>query len=203
MKKNNDILKKYPRNFRELLDREKIIKKYTKNLREPNLQDTKLQLIQSLIELNAESVDKELNHITEEKKYYRKAETNRYMKVLYNFLKFILCNIKLKNIKEFMIKEMIGYIYNKYAFSLRNRIFFKDLEKINIYDIINMVIKIDVKDYKEYEKLFYIILLYGYEKNISKDAIAVCYQKRFSSFLDKNNITLDEKDLVKKYAVLD
>ena len=203
MKKNNDILKKYPRNFRELLDREKIIKRYTKNLREPNLQDTKLQLIQSLIELNAESADKELNHITEEKKYYRKAETNRYMKVLYNFLKFILCNIKLKNIKEFMIKEMIGYIYNKYAFSLRNRIFFKDLEKINIYDIINMVIKIDVKDYKEYEKLFYIILLYGYEKNISKDAIAVCYQKRFSSFLDKNNITLDEKDLVKKHAVLD
>ena len=191
---NNDILKCYPRDFKALLDREKIIKKYTENLREPNLQDIQLRLIHSLIELNAENGDKELNHITEEKKYYRKAETNRYMQVLYNFLQFILYNIKVKNIKESMIKEMIGYIYNKYAFSLKNRIFFKEMGKINVYDIIGMVMDINLKNYKEYEKLFYIILLYGFEKKISKDAIAVCYQKRFSTFLEKNNINLFEKD---------
>lgn len=191
---NNDILKCYPRDFKALLDREKIIKKYTENLREPNLQDIQLRLIHSLIELNAENRDKELNHITEEKKYYRKAETNRYMQVLYNFLQFILYNIKVKNIKESMIKEMIGYIYNKYTFSLKNRIFFKEMEKINVYDIIGMVMDINLKNYKEYEKLFYIILLYGFEKKISKDAIAVCYQKRFLTFLEKNNINLFEKD---------
>ena len=191
---NNDILKCYPRDFKALLDREKIIKKYTENLREPNLQDIQLRLIYSLIELNAENGDKELNHITEEKKYYRKAETNRYMQVLYNFLQFILYNIKVKNIKESMIKEMIGYIYNKYTFSLKNRIFFKEMEKINVYDIIGMVRDINLKNYKEYEKLFYIILLYGFEKKISKDAIAVCYQKRFLTFLEKNNINLFEKD---------
>lgn len=191
---NNDILKCYPRDFKALLDREKIIKKYTENLREPNLQDIQLRLIHSLIELNAENRDKELNHITEEKKYYRKAETNRYMQVLYNFLQFILYNIKVKNIKESMIKEMIGYIYNKYTFSLKNRIFFKEMEKINVYDIIGMVRDINLKNYKEYEKLFYIILLYGFEKKISKDAIAVCYQKRFLTFLEKNNINLFEKD---------
>lgn len=191
---NNDILKCYPRDFKALLDREKNIKKYTENLREPNLQDIQLKLIHSLIELNAENGDKELNHITEEKKYYRKAETNRYMQVLYNFLQFILYNIKVKNIKESMIKEMIGYIYNKYTFSLKNRIFFKEMEKINVYDIIGMVRDINLKNYKEYEKLFYIILLYGFEKKISKDAIAVCYQKRFLTFLEKNNINLFEKD---------